>query len=182
MFVCHVFHGAVYVPAMSTLFGMSNCEMPVFSSSRFPDSSRPNLKFDAAVLLVMSCTEYEWPWYESLVGAWFLSHPPGLQTTRLTFADDGIAQDGRTWQVTDELYNYRSNPRERARDVATVDESGYSGGTMGADHPIAWCHAAGKGHSWYTGLGHRNEIYADETFRRHLLRGLHYAAGDSDDC
>jgi type 1 glutamine amidotransferase len=127
-------------------------------------------------------TEYEWPWYESLVGAWFLSHPPGLQTTRLTFADDGIAPDARTWQVTDELYNYRRNPREDVRVVATVDESGYSGGTMGADHPIAWCHAAGDGRSWYTGLGHRNEIYADETFRRHLLRGLRYAAGDSDDC
>lgn len=127
-------------------------------------------------------TEYGWPWYESLVGAWFLSHPPELQTTRLMFADDGIAPDGRMWQVTDELYNYRSNPRARVRVVATVDESGYAGGTMGADHPIAWCHAAGKGRSWYTGLGHRNEIYADETFRRHLLRGLRYAAGDSGDC
>lgn len=127
-------------------------------------------------------TEYGWPWYESLVGAWFLSHPSELQTTRLMFADDGIAAGGRTWQVTDELYNYRSNPRARVRVVATVDESGYTGGTKGTDHPIAWCHAAGKGRSWYTGLGHRNEIYADETFRRHLLRGLHYAAGDSDDC
>ena len=51
----------MYVPAINTLFGMSNCEIPVFSSSRFPESSRPNLKFDAAVLLVMSCTEYECP-------------------------------------------------------------------------------------------------------------------------
>jgi uncharacterized protein len=127
-------------------------------------------------------TEYEWPWYEQLVGAWFLSHPPELQTTRLTFTADGIAPKGRDWQVTDELYNYRSNPRTHVQVVATVDESGYSGGTMGADHPIAWCHAAGKGRAWYTGLGHRNEIYADETFRRHLLRGLHYAAGDSSDC
>src|SRR3546814_6772151 len=24
-------------------------------------------------------TEYGWPWYEALVGAWFESHPPGLQ-------------------------------------------------------------------------------------------------------
>src|SRR3546814_13001035 len=52
-------------------------------------------------------TEYGWPWYEALVGAWFESHPPGLQDTRLTFADDGVAPHGREWRVTDELYNYR---------------------------------------------------------------------------
>ena len=127
-------------------------------------------------------TEYDWPWYETLVGAWFLSHPPGLQATRLTFVADGIASDGRHWQVTDELYNYRRNPRSRVRVVATVDESGYAGGSMGADHPIAWCHEAGKGRSWYTGLGHRIDLYADDTFRRHLLRGLRYAAGESEDC
>jgi uncharacterized protein len=127
-------------------------------------------------------TEYDWPWYESLVGAWFLSHPHGLQATRLTFTADGIAPHGRTWQVSDELYNYRSNPRTHVRVVATIDESGYTGGTMGVDHPIAWCHASGKGRAWYTGLGHRKELYADGTFRRHLLRGLRYAAGDSGDC
>ena len=80
------------------------------------------------------------------------------------------------------MYNYRSNPRPRVRVVATIDESGYTGGTMGADHPIAWCHASGKGRAWYTGLGHRAEIYADETFRRHLLRGLRHAGGSSTDC
>src|SRR3546814_1282132 len=38
-------------------------------------------------------TEYGWPWYETLVGAWFESHPPGLQDTRLTFADDGGSEE-----------------------------------------------------------------------------------------
>jgi len=127
-------------------------------------------------------TEYGWPWYETLVGAWLESHPPGLQDTRLTFADDGVAPQGREWRVTDELYNYRRNPRPRVRVVATVDEGDYDGGTMGADHPIAWCHAPGEGRGWYTGLGHRKQLYADATFRRHLLRGLRYAAGESDDC
>lgn len=127
-------------------------------------------------------TEYDWPWYGQLVGAWFKSHPPGFQATRVTFADDGIAAHGREWPVTDELYNYRDNPRPRVRVVATVDESAYEGGTMGADHPIAWCHPAGRGRAWYTGLGHRGELYADPTFRRHLLRGLRHAAGVSDAC
>src|SRR3546814_7271324 len=93
-----------------------------------------------------------------------------------------LAPHGREWRVTDELYNYRRNPRPRVHVVATVDADGYDGGTMGADHPIAWCHAPDKDRAWYTGLGHRGQMHADQPFRRHLLRGLRYAAGDSDAC
>lgn len=127
-------------------------------------------------------TEYEWPWYGELVGAWFHSHPPGLQTTRVRFDRDGIAAQGREWQVTDEIYNYRTNPRERVQVIATVDEGDYAGGTMGRDHPIAWCHASSNGRAWYTGLGHDEALYADPVFLRHLQNGLRYAAGESDDC
>lgn len=131
-------------------------------------------------------TEYDWPWYGQLVGAWFLSHPPGLQTTRVQFTQDGIADAGRSWTVTDEIYNYRSNPRTNAgasvQVLATVQESDYSGGTMGDDHPISWCHAQGKGRAWYTGLGHDAKLYADPVFLRQLARGVNYAGGRSDDC
>lgn len=123
-------------------------------------------------------TEYGWPWYGGLVGAWFRSHPPGLQTARVRF------EDGRTpaWTVTDELYDYRDNPRPRVRVIATVDERDYEGGTMGHDHPIAWCHAWDGGRSWYTGLGHDAAIYDDPRFRAHLARGLRHAAGLDEDC
>lgn len=127
-------------------------------------------------------TEYDWPWYGELVGAWFKSHPPGLQSTRVRFEGDGIAAEDRQWRVTDEIYNYRSNPRERVRVIATVDESDYAGGTMGADHPISWCHEQGKGRAWYTGLGHDARIYEDPTFLRQLARGLVYVSGRGDDC
>lgn len=126
-------------------------------------------------------TEYGWPWYEELVGAWFKSHPPDLQTTDAVFEGERPLLE-RRWRVTDELYNYRSNPRDKVRVIATVDERGYEGGTMGADHPIAWCRSMGAGRTWYTGLGHRVEMYADATFRAHLLRGLRFAAGLSENC
>ena len=123
-----------------------------------------------------------WPWYGDLVGAWFKNHPPGLQTTDVRF-ESGRGPDGmRHWRVTDELYNYRRNPRAQVDVIATVDETGYEGGTMGTDHPIAWCHTAGGGRVWYTGLGHAQALYADPVFRAHLLRGLRYATGLADDC
>ena len=126
-------------------------------------------------------TEYGWPWYGELVGAWFASHPPGLQTAEVRFEGSSPVR-GEPWRATDELYNYRSNPRANVRVIARVDERGYAGGTMGRDHPIAWCRPVGKGRSWYTGLGHAKAMYAEPTFRAHVLRGLRFAAGLSGDC
>ncbi|WP_345776274.1 ThuA domain-containing protein [Luteimonas salinisoli] len=126
-------------------------------------------------------TEHDWPWYGELVGAWFDSHPPGLQTARVRFVDPPEAVDG-AWRVTDEFYNFKRNPRDRVHVIATLASGDYAGGTMGADHPIAWCREFDGGRSWYTGLGHDPALYADPIFRAHLARGLRYAAGAADDC
>lgn len=48
---------------------------------------------------------------------------------------------------------------------------------MKGDHPISWCQAYQGGRSFYTGLGHTKESYAEPAFRQHLLGGLRYAAG-----
>ena len=126
-------------------------------------------------------TEYDWAWYGRLVGAYFKSHPPGLQTTRVQPEHDGRPVGAR-WPITDEIYNYRTNPRGQVRVTATVDERDYAGGQMGADHPIAWCHRFDGGRSWYTGLGHDAKVYGDAQVLAHLARGLRYAAARSDDC
>lgn len=122
-------------------------------------------------------TEYDWPWYGELVGAWFHKHPPGLQTPQVT-----VANDDQRWAVTDEIYNYRRNPRPFVQVLATVDESSYEGGTMGADHPIAWCRPMGRGRSWYTGFGHDAAVYADANVLALLRRGLAYATGATAAC
>src|SRR3546814_20047150 len=129
---------------------------------RPPRSTRTDTLFPYTTLFrsgihAAADTEYGWPWYEALVGAWFESHPPGLQDTRLTFADDGVAPHGREWRVTDELYNYRRNPRPREHVVATVDEAGHDGGTMGVDHPIPWRHPPDNSRHRYTGPGRSDE-------------------------
>lgn len=126
-------------------------------------------------------TEYDWPWYGRLVGAYFKNHPPGLQSTHVQAEHDG-KPIGMRWPITDELYNYRASPRGRVQVIATVDEREYEGGEMGEDHPIAWCHAFEGGRSWYTGLGHDAKVYEDPNLLAQLRRGLRYATGRSDDC
>ncbi len=123
-------------------------------------------------------TEYDWPYYGQLCGAWFHSHPAIQQVTARVEdrTHQSTAHLGTTWVRTDELYNYRTNPRPNVRVLINLDESTYSGGNMG-DHPIAWYHAQGSGRSFYTGFGHTIASYGDASFRQHLLGGIQYAAG-----
>ncbi|WP_030664153.1 ThuA domain-containing protein [Streptomyces rimosus] len=133
-------------------------------------------------------TEYDWPFYGKLVGAWFKSHPH-QQKAKVQVEDrahPATAHLGSTWERFDEWYNYKANPRATTRVLASLDESSYSGGTMGGDHPITWCQSSvegGAGRSFYTGLGHVDESYADPAFRKQLLGGIRWAAGAAQaDC
>ncbi len=124
-------------------------------------------------------TEYDWPFYGELVGAWFRSHP-AVQPARIVVEDHrhpSTAHLGATWSRADEWYNFRINPRPHVHVLLRLDESTYQGGSMGADHPIAWCHPVGAGRAFYTGLGHTVESYAEPAYRAHLLGAIRYAAG-----
>lgn len=130
-------------------------------------------------------TEYDWPFYGELVGAWFASHP-AIQPARVLVEDrahaatDGLAAELRR---SDEWYSYRTDPRATARVLLSLDESSYSGGAMGADHPISWCKGLGAGRSFYTGFGHTSESFAEPAVRTLLRGGIRWAAGQvAADC
>jgi type 1 glutamine amidotransferase len=125
-------------------------------------------------------TEYTWPWYGTLLGTWFKRHPQGLHPATIRVED--LAHPSTSflptaWQRTDEWYDFQTNPRPQVHVLATLDESTYSGGGMGSDHPIAWCHLVGAGRSWYTGGGHAPQAYDEPLFQRHLVGGIRWAAG-----
>ncbi len=124
-------------------------------------------------------TEYDWPFYGALVGAYFASHPAVQQANVKVEgrAHAATAHLPQTWTRTDEWYNFRTNPRTTARVLTTLDESSYSGGSMGADHPHSWCKTYSGGRSFYTGGGHSQASYTEPAFRAHLLGGIRYAAG-----
>src|SRR6516164_444008 len=77
---------------------------------------------------------------------------------------------------------FPSHPRGAVHVLASLDESTYSGGAMGSDHPIAWCQNLDGGRSWYTAMGHTRESYAEPLFRLHLWGGIESAAGIAGDC
>jgi type 1 glutamine amidotransferase len=121
-------------------------------------------------------TEYDWPWYNQLVGAYFLSHPQ-QQEARLIVRDTSHPASRHLpaiWPKWDEWYNYKSI-QPNIRVLIVLDESSYNGGTNGSFHPISWCHELNGGRVFYTGLGHTDASYNDPVFLQHLWGGISYA-------
>jgi type 1 glutamine amidotransferase len=121
-----------------------------------------------------ACTEYDWPFFGELVGARFARHP-AFQAAVLGIEDQGhpaTAHLPKQWELSDEWYDFRANPRGGVHVLASVDESTYVDGGMGADHPIAWWHQVGRGRSFYTALGHASEAFDDPLFLGHLQGAL----------
>jgi uncharacterized protein len=128
-------------------------------------------------------TEYEWPWYTGLIGGQFAYHPH-QQTARLKVVDRNHPstyhlQDN--WLMTDEWYAFK-NFNEDVKVLVELDETSYEvgereGKSMGMGrHPISWYHEYDGGRLFYTGLGHTDEAFQDESFLLHVLGGIWYAA------
>lgn len=125
-----------------------------------------------------SDTEFDWPWYGKLVGAYFAGHPNIQQADIHITAPDHACMQGlpNPWTRTDEWYNFK-DVQPGLTVLAKVDEASYEGGTMGESHPIAWCQEFDGGRSFYTALGHTPESYTDPAFIGHVHRGILWAAG-----
>lgn len=126
-------------------------------------------------------TEHDWPWYGSLVGAFFASHP-AVQHATVDVVDrhtPSTVHLSAAWSRTDEWYNFSADPSQAVTVLAKLDESTYAAGdgAMGASHPIAWQHGFDGGRSWYTGGGHTIGSYSEPLFLGQLLGGILWAAG-----
>jgi len=101
-------------------------------------------------------TEYDWPWYGRLAGAWFKSHPNNPNVRKGTYrvldkshpSTEGFPD---TLVREDEFYNFKSiDPSIHV--LIEIDEKSYEGGTNGDHHPMSWYHAFDGGRAWYTNI------------------------------
>jgi type 1 glutamine amidotransferase len=126
-------------------------------------------------------TEYDWPWYGNLVGAFFRSHPSQQEAVLRVTDSTSIATRHlpREWKRKDEWYNFKWMTTEPIHVLIVIDEQSYDAGPgkMGDPHPMSWYHDFDGGRSFYTELGHTEESYSDPLYLKHLLGGINYAMG-----
>lgn len=118
--------------------------------------------------------EWEWPWYVKLNGAVFINHSDILPATVKVVDATHPSTMGlpAKWVHTDEWYNYKFDDRTGMHVLLNLEETTYTGGTMGADHPAAWTRDIEGGHAWFTILGHTSEDYTDSIFLSHFWGGI----------
>jgi type 1 glutamine amidotransferase len=123
-------------------------------------------------------TEFDWPWYGQLSGAYFSNHPKVQQAVLKVVqpADQFTKHLPAQWTKTDEWYNFKWIS-DKLHVVLTVDETSYTGGKNGNSHPISWYQKFDGGRAFTTALGHTDESYTDPLFLQHLLAGIKYAIG-----
>jgi uncharacterized protein len=144
-------------------------------------------------------TEYNWPWYEGLLGnANFYDHGPLQIGTVQTVDRRDVSTAGlpSRWTFTDEWYNLIPFP-SKVRVLATVDESTLLRGVVGnmghpghGDfHPVAWCQYYDGGRSWVTTLGHDARDFSTDGsfeggqyFQALILGGIESAMGKASFC
>jgi type 1 glutamine amidotransferase len=121
-------------------------------------------------------TEYKWPWYNKLVGAYFLSHPEQQQAVIRIVNKNNPATEflPAEWKRTDEWYNFKDIQPD-IQVLAYLDESTYKGGANGEKHPFVWCHEFDGGRAFYTGVGHRDDNYDEPLVQKHLLGAIKWA-------
>ncbi|BEI86014.1 hypothetical protein CcaverHIS002_0603010 [Cutaneotrichosporon cavernicola] len=135
--------------------------------------------------------------YKAAVGALFDYHPEQQVATfsPLTKDHPATADMPDQWSYSEEVYFFQSDPREMGATVlVTVDKSKLNNPNdspdqpdiAGTPHPIAWYieepqynytvqGAPKHGRSFFTSLGHTNEVWQTDTFMYHVFGGLTWA-------
>lgn len=113
--------------------------------------------------------------YIEMLGAEFLTH--GAQATV-----DCINQDPehpackhleKSWQVHDEIYIMKSFERSRVHGLLGLDK--HPNQKTPGDFPVAWCRNVKKGRVFYTSLGHREDVWENPVYQKHILGGIQWA-------
>lgn len=136
-------------------------------------------------------TEYNWPWYEGLLGnANYYDHGAAQNGTVQVVTPNDASTSGlpTRWGFHDEWYNLVPFPTN-VKFLAVVDESTLATKSSvhpghARFHPVSWCQYYDGGRSWLTTLGHDADAFIDGSslpgqaqFKQHVVNGIKSAMG-----
>ena len=120
--------------------------------------------------------------YVDMIGAEFKTHGAQAEV-------DAIVNDPKhpavkdlvpDWKVRDEIYEWIQNPRPNVHVLLSLTRhpnDGHPQAGQPEDHPLAWCNMYGKGRVFYTAFGHREDVWENPIFQKHLLGGIKWGFG-----
>lgn len=127
-----------------------------------------------------------WPEYVSMIGGSFKTH--GSQQEVVFKIEDpshpAAAVVPAGWRIKDEIYLFNNYSRDNVKVLLSVDTEKLSDEVLkelqmkrGGDYPVSWVREEGDGRVFYTSLGHREDVWTNPVWQKHVLAGLDWAMG-----
>ncbi len=118
--------------------------------------------------------------YIRMIGGEFIRHGPQQESTMKVVSPKfpGCQGLGESFKLNDEWYTHKNFSPDIH--VILVQETK---GMDGEDYkrppyPSTWARKHQKGRVFYTSMGHREDVWTNETFRKILLGGIAFALGE----
>lgn len=116
------------------------------------------------------------------IGGSFKTHGAGDKKVTIKVEDPdhpATRMLGDEWVIADEIYHFNDFSRDNVHVLLSIDtaktELEPQRMTAGGDYPVAWTRAEGDGRVFYTSLGHREDVWTNPVYQKHLLAGIAWA-------
>jgi len=128
-----------------------------------------------------------WPEFLELIGARFTGHPWNEEVgIKVEEPDHPLcaAFGGKDFRLADEIYQFgEPYSRRKVRVLLSLDKTKTNMNVKWinrnqTDFPQAWVKSYGKGRVFYTGFGHRAELYRNPVILQFYLDAIQFACGD----
>jgi len=128
------------------------------------------------------------PAYVKFIGAAFKTHAPGNKEVTIKVEDPNHPATkmlGGEWKIVDEIYQFNGFVRDNVHMLLSIDmdKTNLKQQKMERDkyYPVSWTRAESKGRMFYTSLGHREDVWTNPVYQKHLLGGLAWALRCGED-
>ena len=108
--------------------------------------------------------------YWEMLGGRFKGHGGGKYQVRIVDKEHPITKPLEDFEVQGETYSHSYFKGFEPHSLVKIDRDK-------EQQSMGWCHDYGKGHVFYTGLGHGREAWSNPSFQRLVVRGLYWVVG-----
>ena len=157
------------------VFANTTGELPIPDKSAFMDWIKSGKGFVG--MHSASDTFHQFRPYIEMIGGEFLTHGPQVEVDVVNEDADHVACQhyGSHFKIYDEIYVQKSFHRDRVHGLLTLHN--HPNSKVPGDYPIAWTKTYGKGKVFYTSLGHREDVWTNSDYQKHIMGGILWSLG-----
>jgi uncharacterized protein len=134
-------------------------------------------------------TNYKWPEYGEMIGGWFDQHPWSTFNAPIVLEDPtfpAVKHFPHAFTKRDEIYQPKEWSRGKVNVLLSLDPSklNYENNPRvhrtDHDFAVAWSKMYGKGHVFYSTLGHTKEAWDDPDITKMYFEAIKWVLGNTE--